>query len=122
MLNAGIAGLFTSFLAGIFDEKSKIFQDFYNAPFGTIVGVSILAIFCLFVVIVSCQMIDATFFAMLRTTEIIFGYALQASFSQAMPNSLTVMGGLIVISSCSFIAFEEYFVSKIPWNKVRNIM
>lgn len=122
MLNASIAGVFASFLACPFDQKSKIFHDFLDAPFGATIGVSILAILSLFLFIFSCQMIDGTFFSILRTTEIIFAYILQAFVDHEMPNSLTILGGIFVILSCIFIAFEDYFVGKIPWTNVRKLL
>lgn len=122
MVNGSLTGIGFAFIAFSLDHKSLIFHDFTQVNWATLVLPTLVAIGSLLVFYQSCQMTPPTFFSLLRTTEILFGFVWDALSGSKSLDAMTICGGALVILSSVLIGLEMKIVPRIPSQRIRNLL
>ena len=122
LFNSSVAGFFITLLALPFDEKSLLFRDIQNVNMGQLTLVAGIAVISLFLFFEGCRNVTPTLFTMIRSSEIIVTFLLQAVVNHIIPSELTVFGGFFVMLSGICIGLEEAVRRRVRSNLLKKIL
>ena len=122
LFNSSIAGFVITLFSIPFEDESLVFHNISEVNFGILILVASIALFALFMFYSGCNHLSPTIFTMIRSSEIIVTFLLQAFVNKNLPTNLTIMGGILVIVSAVCVGLEEAVRTRVPSNTLKKIL
>ena len=110
----GLGDLISVLILVPFDNSSKLFHDFGELAWNRIFVLVALSLIGLFLTITCYQILNPTIASILRTTEVVFAFMFQIVSTGTSPETLTILGAVLVIVSTVFIPFESKALQRMP--------
>lgn len=116
---AGIGGLIDCLIIFNFDSESDFFYNLQDISLPKVFGVALVGIAANLMSVKCYQLLPPAIASVIRSQEIIFAFILQSFVMGLYPNSCSVMGSLLVVSSAILLPLESMFLAKIPNEKLK---
>ena len=111
---SSVGGVIATIPTLAFDTNTRILSstitDISLTDWITFCILSMSGLFAYFLYTKSCQLIDPTLVAVLRSTEIIFSFLVQTQIMNQLPNYLEVIGAFLVLISVTLFAIQNFFL------------